>query len=87
MPSTGEPAPGNPFSGPGTASCRVRGNVPSTPTTTCQEIYAWGLRNPFRFAFDPNTGPKRFFINDVGQSTREEVDLGAIGRQLRLADP
>ncbi len=79
VPSTGEPAPGNPVSGPGTESCRVRGNVPSTPTTSCQEIYAWGLRNPFRFAFDPNTGPDRFFINDVGQGTREEVDLGAIG--------
>ena len=79
VPSTGEPAPGNPLSGPGTASCRVRGNVPSTPTTSCQELYAWGLRNPFRFAFDPNTGPDRFFINDVGESTHEEVDLGAMG--------
>ncbi len=79
VPSTGEPAPGNPISGPGTDSCRVRGNLPSTPSTACQEIYAWGLRNPFRFAFDPNTGPDRFFINDVGQGTREEVDLGAIG--------
>ena len=29
----------------------------------------------------------RFFINDVGQSTREEVDQGGIGAQLRLADP
>jgi glucose/arabinose dehydrogenase len=79
VPSTGDPAPGNPISGPGTASCRIRGNVPSTPTTSCQELYAWGLRNPFRFAFDPNTGPDRFFINDVGQSTHEEVDLGGIG--------
>ena len=59
----------------------------ATPTTSCQELYAWGLRNPFRFAFDPNTGPDRFFINDVGQGTREEVDLGGIGRELRLADP
>ena len=80
VPSTGEPAPGNPLSGAGTASCRVRGNLPSTPTTACQELYAWGLRNPYRFAFDPNTGPQRFFINDVGASTREEVDEGGIGR-------
>ncbi len=80
VPSTGEPAPGNPISGPGTASCRVRGNVPTTPTTACQELYAWGLRNPFRFAFDPNTGPDRFFINDVGLDTREEVDEGGIAR-------
>jgi glucose/arabinose dehydrogenase len=80
VPSTGEPAPGNPISGAGTESCRIRGNLPTTPTTACQELYAWGLRNPFRFAFDPNTGPQRFFINDVGQSTREEVDEGGIGR-------
>ena len=79
VPSTGDPAPGNPISGPGTASCRVRGNTASTPTTQCQELYAWGLRNPFRFAFDPNTGPDRFFINDVGQSTHEEIDVGGIG--------
>ncbi len=80
VPSTGEPAPGNPISGAGTESCRIRGNLPSTPTTLCQELFAWGLRNPFRFAFDPNTGVDRFFINDVGQGTREEVDEGGIGR-------
>jgi glucose/arabinose dehydrogenase len=80
VPSTGEPAPGNPLSGPGTASCRIRGNLPTTPATACQELFAWGLRNPYRFAFDPNTGPQRFFINDVGLSTREEVDEGGIGR-------
>ena len=78
-PATGGPAPGNPFMGPGTESCRVRGNTDSTPTTTCQEIFAYGLRNPWRFAFDPNSAGTRFFINDVGQSTREEVDEGLIG--------
>jgi glucose/arabinose dehydrogenase len=79
--NTGEGAPGNPFSlgaGGGT-SCRTGGT--SIPTSaTCAEIYAWGLRNPFRFAFDPNGSEQRFFINDVGQSTREEVDDGGIGR-------
>ncbi len=79
VPSTGEAAPGNPISGPNSASCRDRGNLPSTPDTPCQELFAWGLRNPFRFAFDPNTGPDRFFINDVGQNTREEVDASGIG--------
>ena len=77
--TTGAPAPGNPFSGAGTAVCRTRGNTPSTPTTRCREIFAYGLRNPWRFAFDPNTGTTRFFINDVGQNTREEVDLGRRG--------
>jgi glucose/arabinose dehydrogenase len=76
---TGAPAPGNPIADAGSVACGSRGNTPATPSTSCQEIYAWGLRNPFRFAFDPNTSATRFFINDVGQGTREEVDLGQAG--------
>jgi glucose/arabinose dehydrogenase len=76
---TGVAAPGNPFTGGGTADCRLRGNTATTPTSTCREIFAYGLRNPYRFAFDPNTSATRFFINDVGQNAREEVDLGQIG--------
>jgi glucose/arabinose dehydrogenase len=69
----------NPFVGqPGAVSCATAGIT--TPTTAkCTEIYAYGLRNPYRFAFDPNGGNSQFFINDVGQSTWEEVDLGAKG--------
>jgi glucose/arabinose dehydrogenase len=40
-------------------------------------IWATGLRNPFTFAFQPGTG--RLFINDVGQSTWEEIDDGIAG--------
>ena len=76
----GRPAPGNPLSGPGTTRCGSRGGSASTPTTSCQEIFAWGLRNPYRIAFDRNDGSGRFFINDVGQNTTEEVDQGGIGR-------
>lgn len=75
----GAPAPGNPIGGPGTVRCGSRGNGPSTPTTACREIYAWGLRNPYRFAFDRNTGSDRFFVNDVGQRTFEEVNEGRPG--------
>jgi glucose/arabinose dehydrogenase len=42
-----------------------------------QEIWALGLRNPFTFAFQPGT--TRMFINDVGQSTWEEIDDGIAG--------
>jgi glucose/arabinose dehydrogenase len=40
-------------------------------------IWALGLRNPFTFAFQPGT--TRMFINDVGQSTWEEIDDGIAG--------
>ena len=42
-----------------------------------KEIWALGLRNPFTFAFQPGT--TRMFINDVGQSTWEEIDDGIAG--------
>jgi glucose/arabinose dehydrogenase len=37
------------------------------------EIWAYGLRNPWRFSFDRSTGD--LFIADVGQSAREEVNF------------
>jgi hypothetical protein len=40
-------------------------------------IWAMGLRNPFTFAVQPGTG--RIFINDVGQDTWEEIDVGKAG--------
>jgi glucose/arabinose dehydrogenase len=41
------------------------------------EIYAYGLRNPFRDSFDRENGT--FYIGDVGQNAREEIDIGAAG--------
>lgn len=37
------------------------------------EVWAFGLRNPFRNGFDPVTG--NLWIGDVGQGAREEIDL------------
>lgn len=69
----------NPFVGdPNGAVCAFSGIAEPT-SKKCLEVFDWGLRNPFRFAFDYNTGSTRFFINDVGQSTWEEVDQGGKG--------
>ncbi|MBA2408496.1 MAG: PQQ-dependent sugar dehydrogenase [Gammaproteobacteria bacterium] len=69
--------PTNPFQGADSARCAQAGRT--AEGKHCQETFAKGLRNPFRMAFDPNASATRFFINDVGQSTWEEVDLGKAG--------
>jgi glucose/arabinose dehydrogenase/chitodextrinase len=69
--------PGNPFTGAGTGRCNTTGAT--TIGNHCQETFAWGLRNPFRFAMDPNAIGTRFYINDVGQGEREEVSEGESG--------
>jgi glucose/arabinose dehydrogenase len=75
--SAGGIPPTNPFLGAGTARCAATGRT--TVGQRCQETFAWGLRNPFRIAFDPNAAGTRFFINDVGQNLWEEVDEGIAG--------
>ncbi len=56
--------PGNPYEG-------------STCATACPEIWAYGLRNPWKYSFDRMTGD--LFIGDVGQGAVEEVNFQAAG--------
>ncbi len=48
-------------------------NPYSSSLSVYNEIWASGLRNPWRFSFDKLTGD--LWIGDVGQSTSEELDL------------
>ena len=45
--------------------------------TILDEIWALGLRNPWRWSFDPHTGDA--YIGDVGQDAREEISFGPVG--------
>ncbi|HKR66933.1 MAG TPA: PQQ-dependent sugar dehydrogenase, partial [Thermoanaerobaculia bacterium] len=49
----------------------------NSATGNNRAIWAIGLRNPFTFGVHPNSG--RVFINDVGQSTWEEINDGIAG--------
>lgn len=75
--ATGAIPAGNPFTGTDSARCNTTGRAAAGQK--CRETFAWGLRNPFRMAFDPNAAGTRFFINDVGQNAWEEIDEGAAG--------
>ena len=60
-------ATGNPFAG------NPRCNADGTGTQNCPEIYALGLRNPWRWSFDRQSGT--LWVADVGQNSFEEVDI------------
>lgn len=63
---------GNPFAIPSdNPFANTSGAVPS--------IWAYGLRNPFRFSFDRSTGD--LYIGDVGQNNVEEIDVGLASRR------
>ncbi|MFZ3089142.1 MAG: PQQ-dependent sugar dehydrogenase [Nitrospirota bacterium] len=57
-------------------------NNPFVSATNNNEkiVWAYGLRNPFRFNVHPDTGA--LFIGDVGAGTREEVDISTGGENF-----
>ncbi|MEE4379708.1 MAG: PQQ-dependent sugar dehydrogenase, partial [Candidatus Competibacteraceae bacterium] len=69
--------------GSGAGDCDLSGNnhyrIPADnayndgPGGGCDEIYASGLRNPWRFSFDTVTGD--LWLGDVGYAEREEINF------------
>ena len=47
---------------------------------TLGEIYAYGLRNPQRFGWDPRNG--NMFLADIGQNIVEEISVVTAGANL-----
>jgi glucose/arabinose dehydrogenase len=60
----------NPFA-TGNPPCSTDDGM-GTRTQPCPEIFALGLRNPWRWSFDRANG--QLWVGDVGQSAMEEVD-------------
>ncbi|MBL8277590.1 MAG: PQQ-dependent sugar dehydrogenase [Pelomonas sp.] len=58
----------------------VPANNPFVGVAGNDEIWAYGLRNPFRNSFDRLTGD--LWIGDVGQSAREEIDFASAATGL-----
>ena len=67
----------NPFTGADSNRCNQTGRTASP--NNCKETFAWGFRNPFRMAFDPDAAGTSFRINDVGGEKWEEIDHARAG--------
>lgn len=73
--------------GEGAADCKGAGSgdysiPPSNPLAgsgqACDEIWASGLRNPWRFSFDRQTGD--LYLSDVGEMAWDELNFAAAGQ-------
>jgi glucose/arabinose dehydrogenase len=66
---------GNPLSASTTVTGCDTETGPWTTATADPRIFAWGVRNPWRFSVDARTG--LLWIGDVGESTSEEISIGS----------
>ena len=66
---------GSPYAIPNTNPFAGNPICPADHSSTrdCPEIYAWGFRNPWSWSIDEATGD--IWAGDVGQGTREEIDI------------
>ena len=64
---------GDDFPADSTRNYAIPSDNPFVGATGDDEIWAYGLRNPWRCSFDRATGD--LYIGDVGQNLREEIDL------------
>jgi uncharacterized repeat protein (TIGR03806 family) len=74
--------PDNPFASPSPSPC-IDFNLGTVRTANCPEVYAWGMRNPWRWSFDsvpPNGSGPGLWVGDVGQDLHEEVDFVEKGK-------
>jgi glucose/arabinose dehydrogenase len=62
---------------------RIPATNPFQTGDQVKEIYAYGLRNPYRFAFD--TGSGDLILADVGQNNIEEINLIELGKNYGWA--
>ncbi len=64
----------------GNGNYGIPGSNPFVGGNTVDEIYAFGLRNPFRMSFDMDSGD--LIVADVGQNHLEEIDVVESGDNL-----
>ena len=68
---------GDAFPGDATKNYAIPADNPFVGTAGADEIFAYGLRNPWRNSFDRALGT--FYIADVGQDHWEEINIGQKG--------
>jgi glucose/arabinose dehydrogenase len=66
---------GDDFPSDSTRNYTIPSDNPFVGTSGADEVWSYGLRNPWRFSIDDETG--LIYIGDVGQNAWEEIDAAA----------